>query len=154
VTPTALTASQEAALAALVQARRLVRVTGDPAKATRFLTSARTGLADLEASASSLSPRSRHRLAYDAAHDAVEALLAAYGYRTATGPGAHQALASAVESILDAPPEVAAAAASYDPLRQKRNSDHYRAEVITASEAERATRIATLLVGATAARLT
>ncbi len=45
--PVALTASQEATLAALVQAGRLVRVAADPAKATRFLTSARTGLADL-----------------------------------------------------------------------------------------------------------
>jgi hypothetical protein len=87
-----LTPSQEAALAALVRAGRLVRVAADLAKAARFLASARTGLADLTTSAASLSPRSRHRLAYDAAHDAVEALLAAYGYKTANGPGVGIAL--------------------------------------------------------------
>ena len=154
MTPIALTSAQQAGLDALVQAGRLVQVAPDLPKARRFLTSAARGLADLSDAGTALSPRSQHRLAYDAAHDAVEALLAAYGYTTAHGPGGHLALSAAVEALLDAPPAVAQAAAAYDTLRQKRNADHYKAQVITTSEADRAVQVATLLVEATSERLT
>lgn len=153
MTPLPLSATQQAALDVLLAAGRLTRVSPDVAKAKRFLASATVGLADIAAAETRLGARSRHRLAYDAAHDAVEALLAAYGYRTASGPGAHQALAAAVEAILDTPPDVAAAAASYDPLRQKRNGDHDKAEVITTAEADRAVRISELIHAAAHARL-
>ena len=153
MTPAVLTPRQQVAITALVQAGRLVSVAVDLAKAERFLAAATTGLADLTRAGVGLSPRSRHRLAYDAAHDAVESLLAAYGYKTASGPGAHQALAAAVQAILHAPPAAAQAAAAYDALRQQRNADHDRAGVITSSEAARAVQVATLLVGTTSVRL-
>lgn len=149
--PMPLSARQQAAVDALIRAGRLRTVSVDVAKAARFLVSASTGLQDLSAAA--LSDRSTHRLAYDAAHDCAEALLAAYGYTTANGPGAHQGLAAAVAAILDAPPPVAAAAAQVDSLRQKRNSDHYKAEIITSSEAARAVEIARTLFAATQTRL-
>jgi hypothetical protein len=46
----------------------------------------------------------KYGIAYDAAHDIGEALLAAYGFRTTNGPGQHEALGRYLRAVLDKPP--------------------------------------------------
>jgi len=61
-----------------------------------------------------------YNLAYDAAHDVGEAMLAAYGCRTAHGPGQHDALGRFLAAVFDTPPENAASR-HYDRMRRDRN---------------------------------
>ncbi len=151
MTPLPLTQHQIDGLDALVTSGKLVRVAVDVRRAQAFLGSATAGIADID-KVSGLNAKSRHRLAYDAAHDSIEALMAGYGFKT-KGQGAHQSLAAAVQLILDAPLEVAAAAASFDSIRQKRNNDHYTAAAISEADATRAIGIARRLLEGASARL-
>ena len=84
-----LTAAQQRAVDELVAARRLDHVPVDEQRCAAFLQQAETALADLS---NVRHAQNSYNLAYDAAHDVGEAMLAAYGYRTAHGPGQHDAL--------------------------------------------------------------
>ena len=98
---TPLDPDQEQSVRALVAARRLEQVPVDLRRAELFLEKARRRLADLD----NLSwAESRYNLAYDAAHDVGEAMLAAYGYRTTNGTGQHEALGRFLRAVLTTPP--------------------------------------------------
>ena len=86
VTP--LTDAQLAAIAALVAARRVEAVPIDARRVAAFLAAAEDRISQLPLLSST---RVKYDLAYDAAHDVGEALLAAYGYRTTNGSGQHEA---------------------------------------------------------------
>lgn len=86
---TELTPAQQATVDALVVARRLERVPIDANRCTSFLEQARVALADLP---NVTHAQNRHNLAYDAAHDVGEAMLAGYGCR-----------ARSSASLIDAP---------------------------------------------------
>ncbi len=86
---TQLSNVQKATVVALVEARRLDAVPADGARASSFMHQAAERLGQLPLLTS---PAVRYGIAYDAAHDIGEALLAAYGYHTANGPGQHEAL--------------------------------------------------------------
>jgi hypothetical protein len=85
MTPAPLNAGQISAVRALVAGRKLSVVPVDQSKCDRFLDQADDGLEALELVTSA---NVRYDVAYNAAHDVGEAMLAAYGYRTASGQGA------------------------------------------------------------------
>lgn len=141
---TPLTAAQQRAVDALVAARRLGRVPVDGRRCAAFLGRSETALADL--------PNVRHaqnqyNLAYDAAQDIGEAMLAAYGYRTTSGTGQHDALGRFLAAVFDTPPENAASR-HFDRMRRDRNRQRYNAQPITIAAAVAAAEAATLLVQA------
>jgi hypothetical protein len=80
---TPLTRVQQATVLALVEARRLDVVPADLARAASFLRQAEERLDQLPLLTSVVV---QYGIAYDACHDTGEALLAAYGFRTANGP--------------------------------------------------------------------
>jgi hypothetical protein len=80
---TPLTRVQRATVFALVEARRLDGVPADLARATSFLHQAEERLDQLPLLTSAVV---KYGVAYDACHDMGEALLAAYGFRMASGP--------------------------------------------------------------------
>ncbi len=88
--------------------------------------------------------RTRYNLAYDAAHDVGEAMLAAYGYRTAHGTGQHDSLGRFLPAVFDTPPENAASR-HYDRMRRDRNRQRDNAQPITIAAAVAAADAATLL---------
>lgn len=94
----------------------------------------------------------KHDLAYAAMHDVGEAMLAAYGYRTARGEGQHEALAQFLATIFDTPPP-SEAAAHVDVVRRKRNDRYYRAYEPAAAETQVAVEYAQILLGAAQQRL-
>lgn len=130
VTP--LTLAQQQAVDALVTARRIEKVTTDPARASAFLSAATERLGQLPLLTSVIV---KYDLAYDAAHDVGEALLAAHGYRTRNGSGQHAALGRFLRAVLDEPPGDLAAR-RFDRLRRARNQSHYNARPVGAAEAE------------------
>ena len=143
-----LTRVQMATVVTLVQAGRLDVVPADEIRATTFLQRADERLSQLSLLTS---VTVRYDLAYDAAHDIGEALLAAYGYRTANGPGQHDALGRYLRTILDKPPGDKAAR-SFDRLRRKRNQNHYEAATVGAADAASAEQVARDLYGAATGR--
>ena len=147
VTP--LTAAQQRAVEALVTARRVESVPADEQRCRSFLDQADTALADLP---NVTHAQNKYNLAYDAAHDVGEAMLAAYGYRTRPGPGQHDALGRFLAAIFNTPPENAAAR-HYDQMRRDRNAQRYHARPITAAAAAAATQAATTLYRAGRARV-
>lgn len=82
---TPLTASRQTVVDALVAAGRIAPVPVDLVRAASFLGNARDLLAELPKLTGA---SARHTLAYDACHDAGEALLASYGFRTTNGADA------------------------------------------------------------------
>jgi len=149
VAVTQLTHAQQRAVAALVLGGRLEEVPVDERRCTAFLTQATTALSDLP---NVTQPQNKYNLAYDAAHDVGEAMLAAYGYRTKHGPGQHDALGRFLAAIFDSPPENAASA-HFDQMRRDRNRQRYNAQPITAAAAAAAVEAATRLHGAGSARV-
>ena len=145
---TPLSATQQRAVDSLVAARRIERVPVDERRCAAFLEQAATALADVPHVRHA---QNRYNLAYDAAHDVGEAMLAAYGYRTLHGPGQHDALGRFLAAVFDTPPENAAAQ-HYDRMRRDRNRQRYDARPITAAAATAATDAATLLARAGSAR--
>lgn len=143
-----LTAAQQQAVDMLVTARRIDKVTPDVARAAAFLAAAADRISQLPLLTSVIV---KYDLAYDAAHDVGEALLAAYGYRTTNGSGQHEALGRFLRAVLDSPPGDRAAK-RYDRLRRARNQSHYNATPVGAAEAESAARTAQELQGAALAR--
>lgn len=127
-----LTAPQRRAVEALVAADRLRSVPADPGRASDFLAQADDRLSQLPLLSSD---PVKSGIAYDAAHDVGEALLAWYGYATKNGPGQHAAIGDFLTAVLDAPPEHAAAAALFDQARRSRNQQNYRANPVGSAEA-------------------
>jgi len=135
---TPLTNAQQAAIDALVKAGRIAPVPVDLVRAASFLGNARDLLAEL--------PKltiagARYTLAYDACHDAGEALLASYGYRTTNVSGQHEAIGRYLRAVLDMPPGDAAAR-RYDQLRRSRNQQRYQAGPVGSAQANLATQTA------------
>jgi hypothetical protein len=149
VTVTSLTTAQQRAVDALVAARRLERVPVDEQRCAAFLDQAETALSDLP---NVTRAQNKYNLAYDAAHDLGEALLAAYGYRTRHGPGQHDALGRFLAAVFDTPPENAAAQ-HYDRMRRDRNRQRYNAHPITSAAATAAAEAATTLFQAGRSRV-
>lgn len=147
--PAPLSARQNAAIDTLVRAGKLRRVAVDLPKAERFLEQAREGVT--EAQTIKLS-KIMHGVAYDAAHDCGEAVLAAYGITTTNGPGQHVAVGDALKVIYDTPPE-SIAANHYDQMRVARNSSRYIATAVGAAQATAALNTAQTLLKATTTRL-
>lgn len=139
VTP--LTAAQQSAVDALVAARRLEPVPVDEQRCAAFLGQAEAGLSDLP---NVTRAQNTYNLAYDAAHDVGEAMLAAYGYRTRQGAGQHDALGRFLAAVFDTPPE-RAAAQHFDRMRRDRNRQRYNAHPITTAAATAAAEAARTL---------
>lgn len=146
MTVLALTAAQRTAIDALVTSGRLRRVAPDAQRAASFLDQARERPSQLPLLTSE---PVRYTLAYDAAHDIGEALLAAYGLRTGSAPGHHEALGRFVMIVIDAPPESVAAAARWDQHRRARNDQNYRAAPVGAAQAAAVEEFARALLTAT-----
>lgn len=138
------TAAQKAALAALVQAKRLASVPVDLARAEGFLKQAEDALADVP---NLTRPQNAYNLAYDATHDVGESMLAAFGYRTAAGRGQHETLGRFLVAIFDAPP-ANRAAKRFDQLRRERNQQRYDAKPVGGANAKVARVTAQALVDA------
>lgn len=138
------TAAQKVALVALVQAKRIESVTVDLVRAEGFLKQAEGALADVP---NLTRPQNAYNLAYDAAHDAGEAMLAAFGYRTAPGKGQHEALGRFLIAIFDTPP-ANRAARRFDQLRRERNQQRYDAKPVGEADAKIARVTAQVLVDA------
>lgn len=143
-----LTEAQREAVDVLIAARRLEEVPPDQARAAVFLAAAAERISQLPLLTSVVVS---YDLAYDAAHDVGEALLAAHGYRTRTGVGQHEALGRYMRAVLDSPPGDRAAA-RFDRLRRVRNKSHYDAAPIGAAEADLARQTAQELHAAALAR--
>ena len=143
-----LTRVQQATVLALVEARRLDAVPVDAARAASFMRQAEERLGQMQLLTS---VAVKYGIAYDAAHDIGEALLAAYGFRTANGPGQHEALGRYLRAVLDKPPADKAASA-FDRLRRARNQDRYQAKPVGAAAAEKAEQVARQLFDAAVAR--
>lgn len=144
-----LTAVQRRAVDALVAAGRLRAVPADAGRAKDFLAQSDDRLGQLPLLSSD---PVKSGIAYDAAHDIGEALLAWYGYATTNGPGQHAAIGDFLTAVLDAPPEHAAAAAMFDQARRARNQQNYRANPVGAAQAAAVEAMARTLRGAAAAR--
>lgn len=142
VTP--LNTAQRTAVKSLVDARRLSTVPPDSKRATSFLAHASDALEELP----NLSKASiRYTLAYDACHDVGEALMAAYGFRTASGQGQHEALGRFLRAVLINPPGDGAAR-RFDQLRRSRNQQRYEAAPVGGAQADLAVATASALFAA------
>lgn len=140
--------AQEREVQALVTARRLEQVPVDLRRAALFLEKARRRLEDLD---NLTWTESRYNLAYDAAHDVGEALLAAYGFRTTNGPGQHEALGRFLKAVLTTPPGQSGAR-RFDQMRRSRNQQRYEARSVGDADAEVASRAAWALHAGAAGR--
>lgn len=96
-------------------------------------------------------PQNRFNLAYDAAHDVGEAMLAGYGYRTRHGQGQHDALARFIAAVFDTHPENAASR-HLDQMRHERNAQRCRAVPHTLASSRVATDTAQILLDAAQGR--
>ncbi|TPW76994.1 hypothetical protein [Schumannella sp. 10F1B-5-1] len=141
---TPLSDEQQSAVHALVTARRIEAVPVDDRRAAAFIGQARDRLEEL---GRMRNPAIKFGVAYDAAHDVGEALLAAYGYRTRSGAGQHEALGRFLKAVLVTPPGDRAAN-QFDRLRRARNRDHYGAQPVGVADTARAERAAADLLAA------
>jgi len=143
-----LTSTQVAAVDALVEARRIESVPADPVRSSAFLTAAAERLDQIPLLTSAAV---KYGIAYDAAHDVGEALLAAYGYRTVNGPGQHEAIGRYLRAIVDQPP-ADQFARHFERMRRDRNRDRYQARPIGANAADKADHTANQLLAAAVER--
>jgi hypothetical protein len=139
---------QKATIAALVEARRVDIVPVDVSRMSSFMQQAEDRLGQLPLLTSAAV---RYGVAYDAAHDIGEALLAAYGFRTANGSGQHEALGRYLRAVIDKPP-ADKAAEQFDRLRRARNQDRYQAKPVGAAAADLAEQVTRELFDAAVAR--
>lgn len=139
---------QKATVVALVEARRLDVVPVDESRAASFMQQAEDRLGQLPLLTS---PAVRYGIAYDAAHDIGEPLLAAYGFRTANGAGQHEALGRYLRAVIDKPP-ADKAAQQFDRLRRARNQDRYQARPVGAAAADQAEQVTRELFAAAVAQ--
>lgn len=130
--PSPLTPTQLAELNALVARNRLRTVPTDLGKAQLFLDQSLDAMTELS---NIKTNKVRHDTAYNAAHDVGEALLAAYGYRAASGPGQHVAVGEFLEIIFAGGP-AQSAAGDFDSLRDGRNGVRYQAKPIGKAQAD------------------
>lgn len=150
MTPVPLDAAQQAAVAALIAAGRLQAVPADARRAAGFLAAATDKIGQLGLLTSE---PVRHGIAYDAAREIGEALLAAYGLRTTgNGVGHHEAVGRFLTVVIDAPPDAAASARRFDQHRRARNNQNYRAVTIGSAASRDAVEMATALLAAAQAR--
>ena len=146
VTP--LNDAETAAVAALLQSRRIEQVPTDVARASAFMARARDRIDQLSLLTSDAE---RYDVAYDAAHDVGEALLAVHGYRTTNGAGQHEAVGRYLRAVLSTPPGDRAAR-RFDQLRRSRNQSHYQATPIGRAASDQAESTARDLFAAAMAR--
>jgi len=144
-----LKAAQLSAVETLVAQGRLRAVPFDERRAFGFLEQAEDRLGQLELLTSEAV---KTGIAYDAAHDIGEALLAWYGYATTNGPGQHAVIGLFLEAVLDTPPEHAAAAAMFDQARRARNQQNYQANSTGSAQAIAVERMARTLLAAVKGR--
>lgn len=144
-----LTDAQQRAVNAMAVAHELRTVVVDETKARAFLAGAEAALADVP---NVTRVENKYNLAYKAAHDVGEAMLAAYGYKTVFGPGAHERVGKFLAAIFDTPPP-SDAAAHYEVMRADRNAHQYQARPVTQAAADEAASAAETLYGAASARL-
>ena len=130
--PAVLKAGQIAKLDIIVNMNRLSRVPIDLVKAQLFLDQANEAMSELIKISTN---QVRYDIAYNIAHDVGEALLAAYGFRTASGQGQHTAVGEFLEIILVGGPSESAAA-DFNALREGRNSLRYQAKPIGQLQAD------------------
>ncbi len=140
--------SQRTAVNALIAAGRLDKVPADTSRALTFMSKAKDRLEQL---ALLTSDAVKYDLAYDAAHDVGEAMLAAHGFRTSNGPGQHEAIGRYLSAIFSAPPGNKAAR-QFDQLRRSRNRSHYEAAPIGKATAAQAEVVASELYAAAVAQ--
>ncbi|MEY2847379.1 MAG: hypothetical protein RI885_44 [Actinomycetota bacterium] len=143
-----LTRVQIATAIALVEADRLQTVPVDAVRAASFMRQAEERLGQMSLLTS---VAVKYGVAYDAAHNVGEALLAAYGFRTTNGAGQHEALGRYLRVVFDKPPADRAAGA-FDRLRRARNQDRYEARPVGAAAAAKAEQVARELFDAAKAR--
>lgn len=144
MTVSPLSGAQVEAIEKLLSSRRIEKVPVDSARARAFLEHAADALAELEViTRSSI----RYNVAYDACHDVGEALLAAYGFRTANGVGQHEALGRFLRAVVTAPPGDRAAR-KFDQLRRSRNQQRYGAASVGSADATLAHETARMLLEA------
>lgn len=148
VTP--LSPAQQAGVDVLVAAGRIRRVPPREAQAEMFLGHAADALVDLP---NLTKLQNRYDLAYNGAHDTGEAMLAAYGYRTSSGQGQHEALGRFLVAIFDSPAENVAAG-HYDTMRRERNQLRYDAREPSTAAVSAAMSSAGTLYKAARARVT
>lgn len=129
---------QQEELAKLISSNRIRRVPLDLAKADRFIVQSRDALSELP---SIQNAQLRYDGAYNAAHDVSEALMTAYGYRTANGQGQHVTLGEVLSILFDGTP-AKDAAEEYEGMRISRNQMRYIANPIGESTADAAVRCA------------
>lgn len=141
----ALSKEQREGLRELVGNHRIKTVPVDAVRATTFFTKASKRMAEIN----KLSwAEGRYNYAYDAAHDVGEAVMAAYGYRTANGPGQHEAIGRFLRVIFTDPPGQRGAK-RFDRMRRARNQLRYEMEIVGEADADVAVRAASdLLAGA------
>ena len=96
-------------------------------------------------------PQNRYNLAYDARHDIGEALPAAHGYRTISGPGQHEADGQFPRAVIDSPPGEQDAR-RFDQLRRSRNQQRQDARPVGEPEAALAAQTALGLLAAATQR--
>jgi hypothetical protein len=145
---TGLTPVQQLAIDALLASGRLARVPTDLTKAAIFMRQAQDVITDLPHLTKA---QNQYNLAYDACHDNGEAVLAAHGYRTLSGPGQHETIGLFLCVVIDKPPGNQDAR-RFDQLRRSRNRQRYDARPVSEAEAALAVRTAVALLGAALAR--
>lgn len=137
-----LNAAQRQQLSVLTSSGRLREVPRDGERAAVFLAHAREGL---DASALIPTPHVAFDVAYNAAHDSGEALMAALGIRPGRGDGAHATVGS-VLAIMAEGTSFAKSARAYVSLRQARNRVRYDAGHVGEAQAHHARQVAADLV--------
>jgi hypothetical protein len=147
--PLPLTPAQQKAVDALVRSGALRAVRPDEKKARAFLAGAESALADVP---NVTRTENRYNLAYKAAHDVGEAVLAGYGYKTTYGAGGHVKVGRFLAAIFDTPPP-RDAAAHYDVMRLDRNANNYLGKPVTHAAADTAAEAAQTLYDAAVKRL-
>ena len=130
--PPQLSTKQVADLMIAVRANRLSRVPIDLNKAQLFLDQANEAMNEL---VNITANQVRYDIAYNVAHDVGEALLAAYGFRTTSGPGQHATVGEYLEIVLIGGPSESATA-DFNVLREGRNALRYQAKPIGKLQAD------------------
>jgi HEPN domain-containing protein len=134
-------------ITALIEARHLQRVTGDPDTVAALLASARRHIDSARRSASQ-DPEAAYSLAYDAARKSATALLSHQGLRPTT-VGGHLVVVEAIRAQFPGVPGLT----SLDRLRRRRNQAEYpdprSYDPITPEEADDAIKVASDCVAST-----
>jgi hypothetical protein len=128
----------------LVASGRIESVPVDLVRASAFLQQAEDSLADID---NVRVAQNLYSLAYGAGHAVGEALLAAYGYRTANRAGHHEALVRFLAEVLTDAAGVKAVK-HFERMRRARNRLQYEARPPSETDAKAAARTAIALVAA------